>query len=518
MLNRVTSIPDASKAIPWIQLHVPATEQALAPIQALLHSQAQSLGFSRETCQRMSAACDEALSTILRLSYDCGEDAANTLEVHIGHDDTAIQVRLSDHGLPYDLSLLPQYCPRQPELAQDDASGLSAFLMHKLADRCQVLNQGSQGHHVELQWLLPKTKTADADGVAEIQATDVAVAVAPTPAQRIITRPLQQTDAIHLARLVYRSYGYSYVNPDMYIAERISERVADGRLTSWVAVDSEDPQGIPVGHIAFMKGHRDDDTLEVGSAVVAPTQRGGGLLGQLLSMATDALLARPERAAFVHAVTAHPFTQKTFGRLGYLPTALLLAYTPASLQFRNISGRPHGQRGSVYYACKLLKPAEPIQVYLQPQLQALVMPRAADIGLDFQLQTLAAVDFKGDTEWSVQVEDALNAAFFTLQRAGSDWAGVLRKQLRALCRQHVDVMYLSLDMSDSQTPQACQVAMDLGFIPAGLTPFMPWPATLCLQYLNNQHLQADAVCAVGPAAEQMRDMIFEAYQAQEMLQ
>ena len=496
---------------PWLHLSLPATVQALGPLQALVLAQAQALGFGHAVQQRMRAACDEALATILRLSHDASADADNVLQAHLGVEDGALLLRLSDNGLPYDMSLLPSYNPRRPEQAGEDAAGLAAFLMQKLADRCLVLNQGQQGHHVELHWRLP-------DGVAEQPAAAHAAAAPQTPAPtgpEPSIRPLQAPDAIHLARLMYRSYGYSYVNPDMYIAERILARVDDGRLTSWVA--AVPGETAPVGHIAFMKGHRDDDTLEVGAAVVAPQQRGGGLLGALLSTATEALRQRPERAAFVHAVTAHPFTQKTFGRLGYLPTALLLAYTPASLRFRSIGARPTGERGSVYYACKLLRPAAPQPVYLPEALQPLVLPRAHDIGLPLQPQPLPAAPLQGSTDLQVQAEPALNAAFLTLRHAGADLAPVLRRTLRQLCRAHIDVVYLSLDLGQRTTAAACTEALGLGFIAAGLTPFMPWPATLCLQYLNNQTLEEARVCAVGPAAEALRSAVFTAYRAQELL-
>lgn len=60
--------------------------------------------------------------------------------------------------------------------------------------------------------------------------------------------------------------------------------------------------------------------------------------------------------------------------------------------------------------------------------------------------------------------------------------------------------------------------MAMGFIAAGLTPFMPWPAILCLQHLNSQLLQPEAVCAVGPAAEALRDVVFEQYRRVEHLE
>jgi anti-sigma regulatory factor (Ser/Thr protein kinase)/predicted N-acetyltransferase YhbS len=501
---------------PWLELRLPATHLALGPVQTLVLGQAQALGFSHAVQQRMRAACDEALSTALHLSHDAGADADNVLQMQLGVEEGALVLRLSDNGLPYDTSLLPEYNPRQPEQAGDDAAGLAAFLMQKLADRFQVLNLGQQGHHVQLEWRLPDA----AEEAAEVPAASAPAGGQPAQSAPDPTRirPLQASDAIHLARLMYRSYGYSYVNPDMYIAERIQARVGDGRLTSWVAESAlgEGPQA-PVGHIAFMKAHRDDDTLEVGAAVVAPQQRGGGLLGQLLSAATEALTQRPERAAFVHAVTAHPFTQKTFGRLGYLPTALLVAYTPASLQFRSISGRPTGERGSVYYACKLLRPAAEQAVYLPAALQPLVLPRAQDIGLPLVPMPAPEEPLTGETQLEVYVEDALNAAFLTLRHAGADFALTLRRTLRRLCRAQVDVIYLSLDMGQPGTAQACEQSQSQGFLVAGLTPFMPWPATLCLQYLNNQELHEEKVCAVGPAAEALRSAVFTAYRAQEFL-
>ncbi|WP_028604404.1 ATP-binding protein [Ottowia thiooxydans] len=518
----------ADEPCAWARLTVPSEPGALGAIQALLLSQAQAHRFAKVVLIHMRAACDEALTTILRLSQDNSEDADRTLEVNVEWDGHALHLRLSDHGLPYDMSLLPSYSPQQPESADDNLAGLAAFLMQKMADHCQVHNHGSLGHHVELQWFLPEAELNAATDETGANDRTGSLFVAPAailennvgaPLDAIEVRPLETNDAIHLARLVYRSYGYSYVNPDMYIAERILARVQDGRLTSWVAVTpgSEGDENLPVGHIAFMKSHRDDDTLEVGSAVVSPDQRGGGLLGRLLSIATDALAQRPERAAFVHAVTAHPFTQKTFGRLGYLPTALMLAYTPASLRFRSIGEKAGAQRGSVYYACKLLRPVEPVKAYVPLSVQALVLPRAADIGLPLQLQPIEGSTPQGDTDLLVQAEDTLNSAFLTLRRTGEDFSPHLRRVLRRLCRAQVAVIYLSLDLSDPATPSACEQAMAQGFIAAGLTPFMPWPATLCLQYLNNQSLDPDAVCAVGEAAEHLRDTLFAAYQAQEML-
>ena len=504
----------------WLRLSVPAHPRAIASVQALLATQASAQGFTLEQQMRMQTAAEEALLTVLHCAHDDAPDAgaAGTLDILLAVLPPVLQLRITDHGLPYDLSLVPEYDPEQPSSAEDDNVGLSAFLMHRLTDRSRVLNLGAQGQHVELEWWLPQqgALATPAAQAAAAPAGEVPVHSTPAPAT---VRPLESADAIHLARLMYRSYGYSYVNPDMYVTDRILARCADGRLTSWVAqVAAADGASAPiVGHIALMKDHRDDPALEVGAAVVGPDQRGGGLLGQLLETVTQALAQRPEAAAFVHAVTRHPYTQKTFGRLGYLPTALLLAYTPASLQFRSIAGQASTQRGSVFYSCRLLRPAPPVDVYLPADLADLVLPRALDIGMELRPQPLRNDALQGATQLQTHVEPALNAAFVVLRHAGADWPEVLQRSLRQWCRQKIDAIYLSLNLCDADTPAACASAAHLGFLPAGLTPYMPWPATLALQYLNNQWLEIDNIVSVGPAAEALRDQVFAAYRQQECL-
>lgn len=509
----------------WLRLSVPAHPRAIASVQVLLAAHASANGFTPAQQMRMQTAAEEALLMVLHCAHDDADDVdagnAGVLDILLAVLPPVLQLRITDHGLPYDLSLVPDYDPAQPGSAEADNTGLSAFLMHQLTDRARVLNNGAQGQHIELEWWLPQQGTLAPPAArvdVQIAGHTAAPEAAPAPAS---VRPLEPSDAIHLARLMYRSYGYSYVNPDMYIAERILARCADGRLTSWVAqVPGAEGASTPiVGHIALMKNHRDDPALEVGCAVVGPDQRGSGLLGQLLETVTRALAHRPEAAAFVHAVTRHPYTQKTFGRLGYLPTALLLAYTPASLQFRSIPGQAATQRGSVFYSCRLLRPVPAVDVYLPPDLANLVLPRAADIGMELRPQPLhaQAQTPQGTTRLQASVEPALNAAFVVVEQVGADWREVLQRQLRQWCRQQVDVIYLSLDLCSPDLPAAWSSAAHLGFLPAGLTPYMPWPATLALQYLNNQWLEAEAIATVGPAAEALRDQIFAAYRQRECL-
>lgn len=507
----------APRGLSWLRLSLPAQPQAIAVVQSALRAQARPWGFTPGDLQRMELATEETILTILRLTH--GDDGATASAANAGVFDIditlvppALQLRITDHDLPYDLSLVPEFSPVDAGSAADDTAGLSAFLMRQMTDVCRVLNPGYHGQSVELEWFLPT-------GVAPAQAAAVpAAAQAPEGALRIDA--LQDADAIQLARLMYRNYGYSYVNTALYAPEQIRERVQDGRLTSWVArIEGEQEL---VGHFALMKQQAGDRVVEIGAGAVSPRVQGRGVFGKLLAQIEAALVHRPEDACCVHAVTCHPFTQKTVLHHGYEPCALLLAYTPATLQFRSVAGQSGEERGGVYYHCKLLKPQPPIHAHIPDEVRALVLSAAQRVGLPLQ-----PVDGPGDageatalddqTRLSLDIEPALNAAFMELHEWGEDGEPVLQRQVRQLCRQRLDAVYLSIDLQRAHVRTAWPALRRLGFIPAGLAPFVPGPAAFLLQYLNNQALNPDGVHAVGDAAQAIKAQVITAYQVQESL-
>src|SRR5690606_28352827 len=125
----------------------------------------------------------------------------------------------------------------------------------------------------------------------------------PLPTTEI--RPLVEGDALALARLVYRSYGYSYVGEYLYYPERIAARLRDGTLQSWVMVAAD---GQLAGHAALMRATPESRAVEWGIAVVDPRWRGGGLMKRVSAEAIHNAGNSAAAVLFAHAVTNHPFT------------------------------------------------------------------------------------------------------------------------------------------------------------------------------------------------------------------
>lgn len=497
----------------WVGLSLPAHHYAIAIIQQSLCTQAKNWGFTEFKIQQMELAVEEAINTILQLIHgdelDIHTPSVGHFDVKISVLDHVLQLRITDYDLPYDLSMIPLFSVLEAD-SDSQNDGLSFFLLRQLVDELRVHHPGINGQTLELEWALA-TNPAPVVQTNQPQALEEEGFVP----SFFALRALQASDAIYLARLMHQNYGYSYVNPDLYIAERIRLRHSDGRLTSMVAVDAE--QNL-IGHCALMKSDAESDVVELGAAVVSPTKQGLGIFNILWQSLEDQLPFRQEKVACVHAVTCHPFTQKIVLKHGYVMSALLLGYTPTSIQFKSVQNQNTEERGSVYYCAKLLQPVAALRVYLPPTEQNLVLKMAEQLQMPLVPQPIddEYVDV-AETSLQYHIEASLQVAFLSVTAWAEDGGFQLKKQWKYLCRARVDVIYATIDLTQAHAPAVVKRLVDLGFISGGFAPYMPYPATLLLQYINNQQLTQDSVYAVGDMAQYIKSHVFTAYKQQEMI-
>lgn len=497
----------------WTQLRVPVQQASIALVQQTLRSFATTWSFSSARLDLMELAIEESFNTILQLIHgdiNLGGDwaAAGEFEIHICIQNQTLQVRITDDDLPYDFAMLPQFTPSNLGQTDADIRGLSVFILQNIVDKVRVLPPSVHGQSLELEWQLPESDAT----MTSVTATEQSHG---WQREDISLRGLQAADGIYVARLMHQNYGYTYVNSDLYIAEKIGQRSADGRLYSHVAVTPDEEL---VGHCAIMKTRADADLLELGAAVVAPPYQGLGIFNRLWASLEQQLPQRSEKAVCVHAVSTHPYTQKIVLQHAYVMCALMLAYTPVSMQLKSIHTLQDAQRGSVFYCCKLLQPVAPMAVYLPESESKQLMAVAQQLGLPLLNQADADwVANSAHTELHYHVEASLNIAYLSVGHWCGDSLAEIHSVLRQLCRAHIDAVYALLDLSQADARLFYQDLTALGFISGGLMPYSPYPATLMLQYVNNQFLQEATVFAVGEAAEQIKHLVFAAYHQREGL-
>lgn len=503
-----------NQGLSWLTLQVPVHRLSISIIQQALLTVARSWQAPEQRINMMELAIEESFMTILQLIhgqavFDENVPAVGEFEVEIRVAEGVLQVRISDDDLPYDFSMLPQFSPQQ--IALDNTDGLSVFLLHNICDEVKVLPPSIHGQSLLLQWQLPPQETIE---LSNTQTEETKSLIKPT----IELRQFVASDAIYLARLMHQNYGYSYVNADLYIAEKIRQRSGDGRLFSHVAVTEQDEL---VGHCALMKSHADDEVVELGAAVVSPHYQGLGIFNRLWGSLEQLLPQRQEKIACVHAVSSHPYTQKIVLHHGYVMCALMLGYTPNSMQLKNMHHLSDKERGSVFYCCKLLHPMPAVEVYLPQAERAEVLHMAQALGMALHEQQALdkhEADLHETTHVHYHLETSLNIAYLYCSHWQTNSMQTLRQHLRQLCRARVDVVYAVIDLSQHDAPWFYDDLVELGFITGGFAPFMPYAASLLMQYTNNLTLHESSVCAVGAEAERLKQQVFAAYRQQECLE
>lgn len=483
-----------------VRLLVPANTDMIGCVQNASQWFVQKARMADKQRYAIKLAIEELMLMLLRYSFDDGAEEGE-LEFGFTLDATVLRMQVICRALPFDLSMVPEY---DPDNMADDAS-LSVLLLKQMVDRYRLMNNGKEGYQIELEWLCPQRNIAEleqatADNTAVVATPELAN---PPPATEI--RPLIEADTLALARLVYRSYGYSYVSEYLYYPERIAARLRDGTLQSWVAVADD---GQLAGHAALMRSTRDAQAVEWGIAVVDPRWRGSGLMKRVCAEAIRNAADSAATVLFAHAVSNHPYTQKACIDLAMVPTALLLGFAPASLKFRHINNTL-SQRESTFISMRLLKPLPDMQVYLPPKYATALrwLAQGADIPLRETTAPVADSEIAPVTSFDSMIEPAVNVAIVNIHSLGADHAAVIASEQRRLCREKVDIIYLNIDLSSTSAPAIAEAAEAAGFFFAGLCPMQPWPYTLTMQYLNNLSLDYDAIHAVGGQATRLKALI-----------
>ena len=118
---------------------------------------------------------------------------------------------------------------------------------------------------------------------------------------------MRPEEAVQVAQLIYRTYGMTYFNKDVYYPERIAVHNSRGDVISVVAVGED---GRVAGHCALERGV-DGPVAEVGQAAVDPTHRGRGLLDRMKSALEAEARSLGMAGWFADAVAVHTMTQQS---------------------------------------------------------------------------------------------------------------------------------------------------------------------------------------------------------------
>jgi anti-sigma regulatory factor (Ser/Thr protein kinase)/GNAT superfamily N-acetyltransferase len=430
-----------------------------------------------EQADALVLAADEACTNTIEHAFEPGEAGVFKLAGEL--TPSALTLSIHDRGLPFDESLAPAYTPPQSaDVTRVSARGLGLHLIQQAVDEAQWINHGREGK--ELRLVKRRLQRDITEQLSAAELTPFREDAPRAPEQNYTVRRLRPEDALQVAQCIYRTYGYTYSNEDLYYPERIVHLNATGELISAVGLDEA---GNIVGYCALERPGL-GPIAELGQAVVIPAHRGRGVFGLMIDYLTAEARHLGLVGLYTQATAAHVFTQRAVEDYMHF-CGMTLGYIPRTRVYKNIQTHSSAERTSLTLQFVYLVEPPTVSLYAPPPHREMLTRIYAHLHapVEFRESSVAAEE---PGQVSVHLNRSYGTGMIRVQRVGADSAAEIRRAVSDLSTvAGAEVVYLELPLAQAGTPDLCRAAEEVGFFFSGVGPhFAPDGDALRLQFLN----------------------------------
>ncbi|MEO8205595.1 MAG: GNAT family N-acetyltransferase [Chthoniobacterales bacterium] len=452
--------------------------------------------FSREILSHASLApkIQEGLaSLILAAAADAIEHAYppgenGPIVISSTQDNHQILITIRDYGLPQDLPQLEAAIHANTKAKRRMALGID---WAHLADELHWISYGPEGKALCITRWLHETSIVDHPERGDLTPFTEQTPAAPPHNYEI--RRMRADEAVQVSQLMYKAYGSSYFNQDVYYPERVAALNKNGDILSFVAVDET---GCLAGHYALEK-NQDGPVMEGGQAVVDPAHRGRHLLERLKDAAIAAAKDLHLIGLWADAVTVHTFTQKANIEHGAHLACINLGISPQDEVFRGIDQSLQVQRVTCVLYFLWLKPAEARVVFAPARHEDALEKLYANLGCPVTFGEPRQPE--GHGELLLHLNQNAMTGFARILKTGSDSAAAIRHAKREMIeKSHAQTVFAELPLWQPGTPAISEALAAEGFSFCGIAPhFCEGGDLLRMVYLTGElapepiHLQED---------------------------
>ena len=453
------------------------------------------LGLDEESAAHLADATALVVDSVASHAFD------DPTEVEVFVDlvlrDDAVVARVEDEGLPF------AFRDEEDAVQQAMSSALVDEVHHGARDgggnRTELVRHVESPHH-------------DLRTTADLADHHEAHAAAPADAEVELTvRAMEPGDAERVARLTWRTYGYTYQHQEFYRPDMLGQIIEAGGMRSWIAIA---PDGEVVGHTALVLEQPEALVAEGGRAMVDPRYRGHHVMKHLTSFRRDLVGDLGLFGVYADSVTEHTRSQALYGGAEQPVTGLLLGYLPPTVSFRRIEidGVPRRQAVVMSYHPQ----RDHHEMTVHPPVVALdVLRRIYDSHeLPRHFGEGAAPAAGTTSRIESRVWKDIGAALLVIEEPGADLRDAVRARLRSLRGAGIDVVYADVPLSHPGTPAAGEVLNGLGFVFGGVIPLLrDGGDVLRMQHLGDLDVDPDEIHLLSTMAQDILEYVLERREA-----
>jgi len=455
-----------------IEIKIFNNNESISICKSALVEYCAQIGFKRRERHKIGELFEELLKQLSRCTFVEGQEGELIVEMQALED--GIEIKVNDFGIPLD----KEHIQKCKDKSKEALSGVY-HMIESFMDEVQIAAKGYKGNEVVLKKYLHSKKHH------QVQSHEKQEEGQTQTQLEAIVMALKEEFASEISKLAYFAYHYSYPYEELYIPEKIREKIISNHLIPAGAVIKENNQ--VVSHSALSLSDPNDKTAELGIAFSDPNYRGHGFINQIWSFLINKVAKEKELfAVFAMAVCTHPYSQKACHKLGMNDCALLISRAP-EIGFESID-TSKSQRESIMIAMKILNHPDEIVIYPPKQYKAMILKIAENIGMKVQAGKLPLLHLKPShnfTSIETKTDTTFRIAKVYINHYGKDCQQQMKKTLHQLKSQRYESIYLYLDLADYHTEKGAKKMEELGFFFAGMMHENN-RVNLVLQYLNNQ--------------------------------
>lgn len=292
-----------------------------------------------------------------------------------------------------------------------------------------------------------------------------------------IVRRMHSDEALEVSRCAYSSYGYSYMDEDIYYPDKIENLNNTNKLISYVAVTDNNKI---ISHVGLKPNN---DSGELLAAFTHPKYRGLNCLNKIVENLICECKSLNLTGVYVNAVCVHTYSQKSAHNYNFKDCALFLCKIK-SLDFKNFEVNS-SYRDNLLMSYKYLKTNFKLKLYICKHHMKIIKEIYSQFNIDVTFIDSKISHIKNTPCKYTLNFDSMDSASIHINSYGKNLIECLHKETKKLCCNKVEVIYLYLDLENPDAPLYVKDLENIGFFFAGVIPGDVGNNKLVLQYLNN---------------------------------
>ncbi len=488
-----------------VKLTIPSDLAYLPIVLNVTREMAKIMGFAEGDIYKLEVGAEEAVTNVIKYAFDEAEDA--NFDVILEGEPIGLNIIIKEKGVPFDPTLIHQYS--KDTLAEDlNQKGLGTYLMKQFVDDVLIRNLGREGMETHLFKHLNNKQIHELISAEELAVMEQEKTAKSLPEGSVdyTIRRMQPSQAVDVSKGAYSSYGYTYAHEDIYYPDRVRELNKTDKLISFVAITRQ--QEI-IAHNAIE--NEVGMPPELGAAFTKPKYRHQGCLNHLIAAILDEARQRNYSGMYARGVTTHPFSQKTLLKYGFKESALFIS-SGIERKYKGIEQKKI-QRESVFIMYRYFLSPGPRQLYPPAHHRQMITGIYQNLGVcpvlanaEPATAALPAIE----TAVNLKTDPASMTAHIFIVRYGQNALLLVKANLKALCLQRLETVYLHLPLSDRYTSVFTEQFETLGFFFSGIMPGDQGNDELILQYLNNYMIDYELLRCASDVGIQLLDYVRKA--------